>query len=141
MSAFVCGCDPEENDHHCAAYPECAFGRTHAGTPRAAKMHADIRALLEAIGDDNPAALALLEAWKLTHGDRKASYGQVELSFARYAKIFSGLLGKKLNTDLTAADVALLMIALKLGRQANKQSSDNVVDAFGYTILLAEISA
>lgn len=86
-----------------------------------------------------PARASLEEAWRLTHGDRKSSYGAVQVSFARYAKVWSGLLGAKLKEDLTASDVALLMAALKLVRESNKQQSDNVVDAHGYLILHDEI--
>jgi hypothetical protein len=100
--------------------------------------------LLNFIGDgheDNPAHASLLEAWNLTHGNRKSSYGDVRVAFARYAKIWSGLLGAKLTSDLTASDVALLMTALKLAREMNKQQSDNVTDAHGYLILHDEIKA
>jgi hypothetical protein len=93
------------------------------------------------IGDNGPAHANLVEAWRLTHGTRKSSYGDVRLSFARYAKIWSGLLGTKLNEDLTASDVALLMVSLKLAREMNKQQSDNVTDAHGYLILHDEIKA
>jgi hypothetical protein len=93
------------------------------------------------IGDNGPAHANLVEAWRLTHGNRKSSYGAVTVSFARYAKIWSGLLGTKLNEDLTASDVALLMTALKLAREFNKQQSDNVTDAHGYLILHDEIKA
>lgn len=88
---------------------------------------------------ETPARKNLDEAWRLTHGTRKSSYGDVRTSFARYAKIWTGLLGAKLNTDLTASDVALLMTGLKLARECNKQQSDNVIDAHGYLILHDEI--
>ena len=92
------------------------------------------------MNEDTPQArLNLEEAWRLTHGDRKASYGDVRVAFERYAKVWSGLLGAKLNTDLTASDVALLMTGLKLAREMNKQASDNVTDAHGYLILHDEI--
>lgn len=146
MSAHVCGCDHDARPipHHCNDYPNCAYGRTLLN-PGAVVVTSDdaldprLKALLIAVGEDNPAALALIEAWKLTHGDRKESYGRVQASFAHYAKIMSGLLGHKLHEDLTASDVALIMIALKLAREAFAQKSDNVIDTFGYTILLAEI--
>lgn len=86
-----------------------------------------------------PAHDSLTTAWKLTHGDRKSSYGDVRVAFARYAKVWSGLLGDKLTSDLTASDVALLMSSLKLAREFNKQQSDNVVDAHGYLVLHDEI--
>jgi hypothetical protein len=89
----------------------------------------------------SPARANMEEAWRLTHGDRKTSYGDVKIAFARYAKIWSGLLGAKLRENLTASDVALLMAALKLAREMNKQQSDNVTDAHGYLILHDEIKA
>lgn len=85
------------------------------------------------------ARVNLEEAWRLTHGNRKAAYGDVRISFARYAKVWSGLLGDKLRSDLSASDVALLMTSLKLAREMNKQQSDNVTDAHGYLILHDEI--
>lgn len=81
------------------------------------------------------------EAWRLTHSDRRSSYGTPAVVFAGYAKMWSGLLAGKLTADLTASDVALMMTALKLAREANHQSADNVVDAHGYLILHDEIKA
>jgi hypothetical protein len=79
------------------------------------------------------------EAWRLTHSDRRNAYGTPAVVFAGYAKMWSGLLAKKLTSDLTASDVALMMTALKLAREANHPGQDNVVDAHGYLILLEEI--
>lgn len=90
---------------------------------------------------ESPARANLEAAWLLTHGDRKSAYGDVRDSFARYAKVWSGLLGAKLREDLTASDVALLMTALKIAREMNRQQSDNVTDAHGYLILHDEIKA
>lgn len=92
-------------------------------------------------GVDSPARANLEEAWRLTHGDRKAAYGDVSVTFARYAKVWSGILGAKLKEDLTANDVTLCMTALKLAREANRQQSDNVTDAHGYLILHDEIKS
>jgi hypothetical protein len=78
-------------------------------------------------------------AWNLTHGDRRKAYGTPAVVFAGYAKIWSGLLAKKLREDLTAGDVALMMTGLKLAREANSPGTDNVVDAHGYLIMHDEI--
>lgn len=36
MSAHVCGCDPEEHDHHCENYPNCVWGRLPSLAPASA---------------------------------------------------------------------------------------------------------
>lgn len=78
-------------------------------------------------------------AWDLTHGDRHKEYGNAVEVFEAYAKIWSGLLAKKLKEDITASDVTLMMTALKLAREAGSPKDDNVVDAHGYLILLDEV--
>jgi hypothetical protein len=78
-------------------------------------------------------------AWQLTHGHRRAAYGTPTEVFAGYAKIWSGLLGRKLTEDLTASDVALCMTGLKLARESQNPADDNVTDAHGYLILHDEI--
>lgn len=84
---------------------------------------------------------AVREAWKLTHGDRRAAYGTPADVFAGYAKIWSVLLRNKLRegVELDAADATLIMTALKLARQAENHKADNVVDALGYLILHDEV--
>lgn len=84
---------------------------------------------------------SMTEAWRLTHGDRRSAYGTPAMVFAGYAKMWSGLLAKKLRpgVDLDATDVTLMMTALKLAREANAQRDDNVVDAHGYLIMHEEI--
>lgn len=34
MSAHLCGCDPEEHDHHCENYPDCVWGRIVCPRPQ-----------------------------------------------------------------------------------------------------------
>jgi hypothetical protein len=84
---------------------------------------------------------AMQEAWKLTHGSRRDAYGTPAVVFEGYARIWSGLLIGKLQSGvtLTAADVTLMMTALKLAREANSPRTDNVVDAYGYLILHEEV--
>lgn len=78
-------------------------------------------------------------AWALTHGDRREAYGEPHKVFTAYAKLWSGLLSSKLRTDITPNDVALMMVALKLTREAHSPADDNVVDAHGYLIMLDEV--
>lgn len=70
----------------------------------------------------------LVEAEKLVHGDRGADYGHPLDDFSRTAQIWSAILG----TEITAQQVGLCMIGVKLSRQCNKPKRDNMVDAAGY---------
>jgi hypothetical protein len=72
------------------------------------------------------------EAHKLVVSDRNADYGPPREDFEATAKIWSGLLSRKLKTDITYSDVALMMVALKLRRETFKHKPDNIVDAHGY---------
>lgn len=70
----------------------------------------------------------LQEAQRLVHGDRGADYGSPLDDFQRTATLFNTLRG----TGLTAEDVALFMVCVKLSREANKHKRDNLVDLCGY---------
>jgi hypothetical protein len=80
---------------------------------------------------------AVAEAYQIIHGERAAHYGKAEDSFAAIGLVWTGLLANKLGgNSITAEDVAILMTGLKLARQQNQHKRDNVVDAFGYLLLL-----
>ena len=70
----------------------------------------------------------------LVLGDRNTDYGSPDADFAGVALMWSGLLNTKLKERITKEDVALMMVALKLRRQAHKPKDDNLVDAHGYLI-------
>ena len=65
---------------------------------------------------------------KLTSDDRRKDYAHPVHDFGRTAELWSTLLGVK----VTARQVGLCMIALKLSRQVNKPKLDNLVDIAGY---------
>lgn len=75
----------------------------------------------------------LAEADRIIHGDRRATYGGVQESFTRIALIWGAILGQ----PVTATQVALCMVGLKLIREANKTQRDNLVDVAGYAGLAA----
>lgn len=70
----------------------------------------------------------LKEAEELIYGDRAAAYGPVSVSFNRIAAGWAQIVG----TQVTAEQVGLMMIWLKVCRQVNKDSHDNLVDVAGY---------
>ena len=70
----------------------------------------------------------LHEADKLVHGDRGDDYGSPREDFERTAKLMSAVLG----TSVTAEQVPLLMMCVKLSRQCHKPKRDNLVDIAGY---------
>ena len=78
----------------------------------------------------------LEEAAEITHGDRQATYGHPKVNFSSTAEIWTTLLrGTGTLTpgqELTAHDVGVLMIGLKLVRQAYRPKRDNLVDIAGY---------
>lgn len=74
----------------------------------------------------------LLEAQRLTHGARRADYGPPIDDYARTAAMASGLLRDKLTSPITASEMAMIMVLVKLSRQINAPKRDNMVDAAGY---------
>ena len=74
------------------------------------------------------------EAKRITATVRNGDYGHPSDDFARTARMWSGILAHKLRegAHLTAEDVPLCMIAVKLARQAHRHKRDNLVDIAGY---------
>ena len=70
----------------------------------------------------------LLEAERLTDGDRQSQYGPPEQDFSRTASMWNALFG----WNATARDVAMAMICLKLSRQTHMAKRDNWTDIAGY---------
>lgn len=81
----------------------------------------------------------MAEANGLVNGDRMAAYGSPRPAYEAMAQVFSGLLAHKLTAPLTAAEVVLLMTAMKLTREARKHKRDNIVDTHGYMLVLAHV--
>jgi Domain of unknown function (DUF6378) len=70
----------------------------------------------------------LQEADKITGGDRHDSYGHPRADFTRTAILWSAFLG----ITITPEQVPLMMILLKVSREANKHKRDNLTDIAGY---------
>lgn len=72
--------------------------------------------------------------------ERGTDYGPVAENWERTAKILNGILGAKLNTPLSAADVGMVMIGVKLGRLSHAPDHrDTQVDIAGYAALMSEV--
>ena len=74
------------------------------------------------------------EAVKIITGDRHESYGHPGDDLGGIAMMWSGLLNTRLTQPLSGKDVALMMTALKLRREAHKAKPDNLIDAHGYLL-------
>lgn len=83
------------------------------------------------IGTESPA----LEAERLVNGERGSDYGHPLDDFSKTAKLWSVIL----NTEVTAEQVALCMLQVKVSRQLNKHKRDNLVDMIGYTLTLDKV--
>ena len=75
-------------------------------------------------------------AGKAVLTDREEVYGKPENNFTKIAFLWS----MYLDTDITAAEVAHMMILLKIARaDTGKYNPDNYVDIAGYAACAAEI--
>ena len=77
----------------------------------------------------------LEEANQLTHGDRVADYSPPEENFAQIAAIASAILKK----PITPKECVMIMLAVKLSREAYKHKRDNCCDIAGYAYCLSRI--
>lgn len=73
---------------------------------------------------------------RLIQGDRASSYGDAKTSFERIASLWSTYKG----VEITAKDVASMMILLKVSRGVTSAKRDNWLDIIGYAALGSEIA-
>jgi hypothetical protein len=83
----------------------------------------------------------LEEAAEIVSKDRATTYQQPEQSFANIARLWDAYLKAKLDPEITAADVAMMMILLKVARLVNNPSHyDSALDTAGYAACLADVA-
>jgi len=70
----------------------------------------------------------LEQANKITSGDRHLSYGHPGRDFRRVAELWSAFLGVQIKPE----HVPIMMILVKVSREANKHKLDNLTDIAGY---------
>jgi len=71
-----------------------------------------------------------IEAINLVTGDRQKAYGHPSKNFEDTARLWSVILG----IEVTAQQVALCMVQVKLAREIFAPKRDNLVDAMGYLL-------
>ena len=85
----------------------------------------------------------LAKANELISNDRNESHGDAFKNHAEIAEFWNLFLDDKLRpmADITAKDVAIMMILLKISRsnQGKKFNLDNFVDMAGYSAIAGEI--
>ena len=85
----------------------------------------------------------LEEAGKIVSTDRNRAYGHPYDNFARTGVMWSQILAAaehRAGTPIPPRVVGLMMIALKIDREANQHKDDNLVDICGYAACAAEIT-
>lgn len=81
--------------------------------------------------DMTPEDIAAYAA-RLVSDDRQGEYGHPLDNLDRAARIWSVILG----ADVTAEQVALCMVGMKIARQVHKPKPDTVIDIIGYALTL-----
>jgi hypothetical protein len=72
-----------------------------------------------------------VEAIRLVDEDRNDSYGSPEENLGRIAAMWGGYIGK----EVTAQDVALMMVLVKISRSKAGYARDNAVDGVAYFLI------
>ena len=86
----------------------------------------------------------LRQAKELITGDRNDTHGDAYRNHAEIAEFWNIFLDKKLKpmANITAEDVALMMVLMKISRnsQGKKSNIDNFIDMCGYAAIAGEIN-
>lgn len=75
------------------------------------------------------------EAERIVYGKRQEDYAPPKKNFDIIAKFWSTILG----IHVTPSQVSLCMMALKMSREMNRHSRDNLVDIIGYSVVLSRL--
>ena len=72
------------------------------------------------------------DAVQAVTGPRQRDYAHPKINFQRIANLWSIVL----DVDITPEQVALCMIQVKIAREMNRHTRDNIVDLIGYSLTL-----
>lgn len=79
----------------------------------------------------------LEEAQEIIYGDREQTYGKPSKNLDCIAQMWNAYMYSLGGRDITAKDVACMMVLLKTARLANRTDHrDSVVDICGYAALI-----
>lgn len=91
----------------------------------------------------SPQRQLLLDAADTVDGERQDQYGNAEDSFAVIAELWSSYINigrpQSEQIEITAKDVALMMVLFKVAREGNSPKRDNLLDLAGYAALAQRI--
>lgn len=81
------------------------------------------------------------EAQRTINGPRQKEYGHPRVNFQRIADIWNIHLGSRflVGERIVPRDVAIMMIGLKVAREAQGPKHDTLVDLIGYAALAEEV--
>ena len=91
----------------------------------------------------NTAGRIVRTAASIIEGDRATQHGPKERNHQNIADHWNAYLGARLTTPITALDVALMMVELKIARTKageGRLNRDNYVDMAGYAGTAGEIA-
>ena len=95
-------------------------------------------------GEDNwPTETILDEAARLTSGDRQRDYDHPLPNHRRIARLWNAFLAirQSPSAEISAEDVAKMMILLKIARDAATEKRDSLIDIAGYARCLEKMRA
>ncbi len=69
---------------------------------------------------------------EIVSGERRSTYGHPVKNFTETANILNAMGFSFQGRNLEPEDVGMMMIGVKLARQLNKNTKDNIVDLIGY---------
>ena len=72
------------------------------------------------------------DAIHVVNGPRQRNYAHPKVNFQRIANLWRPIFG----IEVTPEQVALAMIQVKVAREINRHTRDNLVDLIGYTLTL-----
>lgn len=83
----------------------------------------------------------IAEAERIINGPRQSNYGHPLDDFTKTAAFWSTLLTARHGAPVTvtAEDVALMMVLLKVSRELHHHNRDNLVDVAGYIGTLEKV--